>query len=280
VICALAGCSAHSRSAVPIDATAGLYDRAQLTYRIDAGRLNVPVAVARIEGQLVSYDSLPSLAATDHSLGTVSLYYPHPAGRAGVALAEVTIETMARSNSSSPLRPTTRGRWSRNRLLPSNWAGKTSYDAREVWQLDLSKAELDQVVSHLNAAGFFGKYASAPSMGVEVATDLDGRVVTKKWQPVPELDAIMLRVRQQGQLVAYHQSPSARQAQSLDLSSLVAYRHLDATTTEGLAATTGAPAAANGSPKSAAGQVGVAPSSLASEPRISRLPRVFSNSAR
>ena len=44
-----------------LDSQAGIYDKAQIRYELDAGKLNVPLSVAHIEGQLVSYEQMPTL---------------------------------------------------------------------------------------------------------------------------------------------------------------------------------------------------------------------------
>ncbi|HEY5311707.1 MAG TPA: hypothetical protein VIK18_04285, partial [Pirellulales bacterium] len=39
-----------------VDTAGGMYDKAAISYKLDASRLGEPMALARIEGQLVRYD--------------------------------------------------------------------------------------------------------------------------------------------------------------------------------------------------------------------------------
>ena len=82
----LVGCGSFPWRKVPLDASSGLYDRAVLTYRLDAGKLGQPLDVVRVEGQRVSYEQVASSPLPDESIGTLSIEYPHPAGRSGYAL--------------------------------------------------------------------------------------------------------------------------------------------------------------------------------------------------
>ena len=73
----------------PLDAKAGMYKQASLVYRVDAGRLSVPLAAARVEGRQVSYDEVASNPLAERSIGELTVRFPHPRGLAGWAQAEV-----------------------------------------------------------------------------------------------------------------------------------------------------------------------------------------------
>src|SRR5271168_1909979 len=87
------GCSWWNHPRPQLDSMAGLYDRASIVYRLDASQLCEPLAVARIEGQLVAYQELPTAPVANSAVGTLTIKYPHPAGVPNCALAEVVIET-------------------------------------------------------------------------------------------------------------------------------------------------------------------------------------------
>ena len=68
-----AGCSHVPWRKVPLDASAGFYKAASLTYRVDAGRLHQPLDVTRVEGQRVVYDQVASSPLPDQSIGTLTI---------------------------------------------------------------------------------------------------------------------------------------------------------------------------------------------------------------
>src|SRR5581483_1769790 len=91
--CAVAGCSALQPRSMRIDSAAGTYQGVTITYRVDGGQLNEPLTVARISGQQVSQQSLPSSPYPDRSVAQLSIRYPHPDGKADYALAELVVQT-------------------------------------------------------------------------------------------------------------------------------------------------------------------------------------------
>lgn len=200
------GCANRSQQ-MPLDASAGLYDRATLEYRLDAGRLNSPLAVARIEGQLVSYDQLASPPVADHCIGTLKIQYPHPEGR--LSAARVTLEVVAQAHASAAAAGANVTWW--RRWLPGGSSPATHPAASEVWQLDIPKGELDALVARLQGQGFFEAAAPAGS-GVQLSLNLNAAHLSKPWTPVPELDTLMLRARSQGRLVNYTRDPHATAA--------------------------------------------------------------------
>ena len=63
-----------------------------VVYRLDAARLNETLAVARIEGQAVSYDEVFGSQLSDRTIGTLSVIYPHAEAPPEFARAEVRID--------------------------------------------------------------------------------------------------------------------------------------------------------------------------------------------
>ena len=206
LVAAASGCESLHPRTVQIDAASGRYQSAQLTYQLDNGRLSQPVQTARIEGQQVSYQQLPSTPLPDRSHARLSVQYPHPRGRAGYALAEVVIEsdqrgekagaTVAKSGFQKFVGGLTDAL---NDILPGMVYGN---GVREAWALDIPKEDLDQLVGSLANSGYFN-YGPAPTPGVDVLTRLDGKLIRKNWRQVPELDAFIERVRHEGTLVSY-----------------------------------------------------------------------------
>jgi hypothetical protein len=202
----MSGCQSLNPRSVQIDAASGRFQSAQLTYQVDTGRLSQPIQTARIEGQQVSYQQLPSSPLPDRSKARLSVQYPHPNGRAGFALAEVIVEADGRAEkTSSGAGQSTFQRMvgsfkdAMNDILPG-----MTYDSgvREAWAMDVSKEQLDLLVGGLANSGYF-QYGPAPTPGIEVFTRLDGKIIRKNWRQVPELDAFIERVRHEGKLVSY-----------------------------------------------------------------------------
>ncbi|HEX4149572.1 MAG TPA: hypothetical protein VHY20_11320 [Pirellulales bacterium] len=253
----LAGCQLADEVRRPrIDMTAGLYERATLDYKLDASRLCEPIALARVEGQLVSYDQQPTAPEAGTAVATLKVIYPHPDGLPGFAQAEVKIESrlskaMLKAAAKEPA------------LSGPKWkvAGlKEDEIDYELWRLDLPKVELDRAIGTLTESGFFS-VAPATDTGVEVEARLDNVHRRKQWRQVSGLDGLMLRVRKSGQLVSYRRAPSV--AGRPAYTSVEAYRALVAgdkppaggapagpvATTAALppqASPSGAPAGANG----------------------------------
>lgn len=202
-----------------VDTAGGMYDKATINYKLDASRLGEPMALARIEGQLVSYDPQPSAPEAGTAVATLKVIYPHPDGLAGFAQAEVTVQSklskaMLKAAAKEPA------------LSGARWkvAGlKEDELDYEIWRFDLPKIELDRGIGSLTATGFFST-GPANDAGVEVDARMDNVHRAKGWKQVAGLDAIMLRVRRSGQLVSYRRAPSvagAPRATSVD-----AYRAL------------------------------------------------------
>ncbi len=199
------GCRSTSRQAEPLDALAAGYDKAHLEYKIDAGKLNVPIELARIEGQAVSYDHQGSLPLPEQAIGTLTVDYPHPEKHIGFAKARLEI----RSQDAAKLHAAETSS-KRSWLWGTAWLRrKTTAPADEastvveVWEVDIPRAELDQALTQLNRQGYFVKDVDGRG-GVELAIKIGPREASKRWQQVAQLDGLMLRARGQGRLVAYN----------------------------------------------------------------------------
>jgi hypothetical protein len=211
--------------AVPLDSAAGMFDSAKIVYQVDAGQLCEPLAMARIEGQLVSYEQTPSAPLPNHSTGKLTVEYPHPQGKPGFALARVDVisrvpaPTQADKSTAKLLAHGIEWGW--RKVVPeTNPADMSS----ETWTLDIPKSHFDLAVGQLNNTGYF-TVAKHGAPGVEIQTRLDGKTLDKRWRRVPELDALMLRARNAGQLVAYHRATSDNSRRPQEFASVAAYKN-------------------------------------------------------
>jgi hypothetical protein len=186
-----------------IDSAAGMYQGVTITYRLDSGQLSEPLTVARIDGHQVTQQSLPSSPYPDHSVVRLSIRYPHPDGKAEYALAELVIETRAPPDSQA--KKSTWQQWvdsfaaTARDILPGV---RLSDDVYEAWAMDIAKSDLDRVIAGMVQSGYFMNPAKA-SLGVELAARIDNFQANKRWSREPDLDILMERIRQEGQLVSY-----------------------------------------------------------------------------
>jgi hypothetical protein len=204
-----------TRPPVPYDSAASMYEKAQVTYEMDASKLQVPISVARVEGQLVSYQQVPSAIQNGATLGRLEIEYPHPRGREGFALARVTIESKFNEGS-------------QERSLASRMPVVGKYvdpptQVEEVWELDIPRGQFDRVVAQLNNQRYFDR-GTGGSGPVKLQTRVDGYPVNKTWERVAELDQLMVAVRTYGHLVTYHRTPTTDKVAGPPPASIAAYR--------------------------------------------------------
>ena len=205
---------------------------ASLEYSIDAGKLGVPMAVSRIGAQQVSYEEVPSAPLSKRSMGTLQITYPHPAQREGMALVGVVVQQR---------RPPERGMMPR---LSSVWRGISGNDetfvrtrdnhAHEAWVLDISKQELDRILTAVAQQQQLDSAAAKGPAGVRLTASVDGQHWKLAKQSHPELDALMQRVRGSGQLISFHgaaQPADTRWKAPASLVALEQHQHDIASTT-------------------------------------------------
>jgi hypothetical protein len=201
-----------------------------VVYHLDAAKLNETLAVARVEGKAVSYDEVAGSPLADRTVGTLSVIYPHPEAPPEFARAEVRIDAaplpdlVQLDERSSELLP-----WYRHGSHGSREAGDVSH---ETWQLDLPRAELDQLLARLATPQVVvtdgGKQA-----GANIKTSYNGRHYQSNCQPVPELDALMQRIRRDGRLVSYTRPLTARGQRLEQTSAVLAYREMHSHSSDG-----------------------------------------------
>lgn len=219
----MAGCSLAPVYLGPdLRREAKLAPESDITYRLDAGRLNVPIAVARIEGQAVSYDEVAGSLWPERTTGTLRIVYPHPEAPAGYARAEVRVDAeplpdLSHLNSVDQ----TQRKWYQR--IPQRRPMQTEA-AHETWVIDLPKTELDELISELSMPGRVSVLNSANADGAKLETAIRGHRFRGSCQPIAELDSVMRRVRSQGRLVAYSRPMTLHAAREQDRSAIAAYR--------------------------------------------------------
>lgn len=206
----LVGCSTFQPRTLRIDSAAGTYRGVTLTYRIDGGVLSEPLTVARIVDGQLKQERLASSPYPDRSIVRLSIRYPHPDGKADAALAEMVVET--RTPPKPQVKKAVWQEWSDSvataarDFLPGIKLGD---DIHEAWALDIAKSDLDRVVAGLKHSGYFAN-PSKQTLGIELAVRIDNFQAIKKWSREPELEILMERMRQEGQLVSYIRPPETR----------------------------------------------------------------------
>lgn len=205
VLAASAGCSVFQSHELRIDAAAGMYETAALDYRVDGGQLSEPLTVARIAGQQVTHQRLPSTPHPDCSVARLTIRYPHPAGKKGYALAKLFVETRTPVDPAAQAKKAVWEQWgdaivtTARDIVPGM---KASDDLFETWSLDISKADLDRAIAGMMQSGYFVN-PSKTSIGVKLTAQVDKFEAVKSWTHEPELDILMERVRRQGLLLSY-----------------------------------------------------------------------------
>lgn len=200
-----AGCSSLPQPwrKVPLDASTGFYETASLSYRLDAGKLQQPLDVVRVEGQRVAYEQVASSPLPDQSIGTLSIVYPHPAGRQGFAQVRFNLDSVAPS--AAPSKPAKS--WNpfakpSDRPPPPKGVTSSQPEVHESWALDISKAESDAFFKLISNMGFYNTDRPGTG-GAHLAVDINGKKLDKDWEQVPELGELVRRVRREGQLLAF-----------------------------------------------------------------------------
>ncbi len=215
-LCAAAGCQpGYIKPPVPYDSASSYFDKAHIQYAVDASKLQVPVSVARIEGQLVSYQQVPSTVQHGGTIGNLEIEYPHPQGRQGFALARVKIESKFSADGTAP---------SLTSQIPivGRWVQPPT-QVQEIWELDIPRDQLDHAVASLNQKRFFER-STGGTGPVALETSIDGHAMNKTWESVPELDQLMVAVRTYGRLVSYQRTPTTDKMAGPPPASIEAYR--------------------------------------------------------
>jgi hypothetical protein len=196
-------------------------DTAEIEYRLDASQLHAPVAVARVEGQQVCYEEVASSLIPDRTVGTLKILYPCADAPVGFARAEVrmTTDPLPKMTQLDESKPQSRGwlsRFGRPRDAESD-------AVKETWAFDLPKPELDRLLNRLATPGSVTIPKKGEPAAGNISTFFNDRRSAGSCQPIPELDALMRKVRNEGHLVEYS-NPASAHGKQTEPASLVAYR--------------------------------------------------------
>lgn len=219
----LAACSSMTRGPlVSIDKTAGSYSEVNLVYEVPFGKVGLGPVVPRYEGQLVSYQPLPTPPQGTRCGAKLEVDYPHPDGRKDVGRVQVTVRTArtrggaANANTpattpgtAAPAGATQQSGFSFTETMESiPVVGDmlvTGPKSEERWEWDAPKSEIDRLLTDLAYHGYFDRL-DLPDMVADIDARVDGRRVARSWQRIPSFEAFMQAARQQGRLVAYKSS--------------------------------------------------------------------------
>ncbi len=193
-----------------------------ISYRLDASQLNIPVAVTRVEGQLVSYDKVAGSLSPDRTVGSLRILFPCADAPPGYARAEVQIDAAPLPKTMQIDEPAQGSASWYQRLSPPRES--TATVSHETWALNLPKAELDQLLGVLATPGSVTTVKQAQSAGAALTTHFNGHHCQGACRPVPELDALMRRIRDHGQLVAYSRPLTAQSQRLQQMSSVALFR--------------------------------------------------------
>jgi hypothetical protein len=198
---AAAGCTALRTSETqlrPVGSRTAHYESAAISYRLPSAAPAPNLG----DVQTASYTSGSSPAAPQGRAQFLSIEYPHPAGKKGFALAEVIV---ARDPSSAAGKRSDDWLSGFRRVARDRMPGLTYGEGIEsAWALNVPIAEVDLLIQRLDAQGYFAD-AKHPAAGAELSARVNGLRFSKPWPAVPELNALVGRVRREGNLVSHRE---------------------------------------------------------------------------
>ena len=172
------------------------YDSVAINYRW------LPAAAAAGQSGDVQPVSYVAPASTKAPIQILSIEYPHPAGRKGIALVEVIV---GRDPATMPAKKPEGWLEGVRRATRDRMPGLTFGEGIEsAWALNVPIAEVDQLIERLDAAGYFAD-GRRPVAGAELSARINGLSFSKPWNSVPELNALIVRVRHEGKLVSHRE---------------------------------------------------------------------------
>ena len=200
---------------MPLEAEAGLYKSVDIAYYLDAGRLTLPISVARVEGQRVSYEEVVTRPEAGCAGGRLVIHYPHPDGRTDFAEARLVIDR-------DPRKPVVF--WKPNSWRFRGPKSPAEEASHEEWRLDLAKADLDALINEMRGDGCFTQ-DQPNAKAAQLTIGFNGHHRTKPWSQSAPLESCMQRVRREGSLIALKRPATAADSVSMT-SSLESYRSL------------------------------------------------------
>jgi hypothetical protein len=207
---------------MPLDSSAGFYDQASIEYRVDAGKLQQPLDVARFDGQRVAFEQVASSPLAEQSMGTLKIVCPHPRGRVDLAQVTFAIDS-TKPQSKSP----TNWKWWQKKQTPQAPTGLVTSQpiVRELWVLDIPRTQADEYFKLLASQSFYNTDRD-DSSGTRLTVQINSRELRKNWQSVPEFNLLAQRVRREGRLVEYSRPGILSASDERPITNTQAYRNL------------------------------------------------------
>jgi hypothetical protein len=172
--------------------TAKQFNEVSITYRTESDRVNLAAAGYSGPTQMVSFEQpspglLPNVTTT-----TLNIQRPHPDGIPGYARARVVVRANGAEES--------KGGSIWGRLVGGSDDQRAASDNAQIieaWLLDIPAWQVNGIVKKLQKQNFFRR---AKVLGAEtfLAVKADGAEFGKEYRSLPELDALILRVRREG----------------------------------------------------------------------------------
>jgi hypothetical protein len=135
-------------------------------------------------------------------LRTLTIAYPHPAGKAGYARVEL-VEESVLPTGTSPAEADegwmARLRRSTRNVMPGV---RLADGVSGAWAIDLRISQVNLLLYHLDQQGFFGTTVPAVPE-TSLAATVNGVPFERPWSQVAELEALAARVRREGSLVSH-----------------------------------------------------------------------------
>jgi hypothetical protein len=192
-----AGCSLpEKQGSVETLTTAEQFNEVSIVYRTESDRVNLAAAGYSEPAQFVSLQQpspglLPNVTTT-----TLQIRHPHPDGIPGYACARVIVQPNGAEESEG------RSMWSRL-FGSSDNQSEANHNAQivEAWLLDIPAWQVNGIMTKLQQQNFFRR-AKVLDAEAFLAVKADGAGFAKNYRSVPELDALILRVRREGRPAA------------------------------------------------------------------------------
>lgn len=196
------GCRTPQRTVVNLNSS-GVphYDQLRLVYVVDGSHRMFPLHPAEVSQVSLEETPVESSAKKAHAWERASLVlqYPHPSGDTSMARATLHLTHRAKSRKKTTSNPFGSGVLlqelnSLQRLVANP---ELSAPEDEIRVLDVSRAQLDDMLVNLSSNGFFDAQERSDS-GTAVDLHLDQSHVRKTWVAEPPLERLLTRVYREG----------------------------------------------------------------------------------
>lgn len=187
------------------------YQRIHLEYDVDGSARDIPLEGAGLAQ--VGYEH-PAGGDLNWTVAELSIDYPHPEGKAGMARATLRLSNRPKELPAPPVLEEKKSLTTRIKEIPEWFSRSEAAPVEpvipakpaalddEIWVLDFPQYQLDLLVLDLSRGGFFeAQQRNQPGTRLDVSIDA-GRT-EKSWTPEPRLDAFVNRVHEEGRLSGF-----------------------------------------------------------------------------